>query len=386
MSSKHIYNFVFLTFLYSIFLVEFNYVRPGYYFGYPIMSLGYLIGLGFLLFNKPTGRFGLRTLTILYAISVTFSCFFASSGSSVSTVFNDIIKNTGWVIVFCLAYYVGMKQKSLGFISKLVSYVLLPVLYILYYLLLTRTFYIGEEEGYRDAIFPILILTPFVLMDKSKMKYVHILISLALVLISAKRSAIIAIVPAYVLYFIISLSSQGKKQATQKLKIIIPLVLIIAVLYYLSTKGLFGTVLERFRAMNDDSGSGRDAIYFPLLNGFNTSPWWQQLFGHGTDSTKFVVGKLAHNDFLQVLYDYGLISLALFIVIYLGFIRMAFKMRRRKDDFREEYSVYVYNLVLFVVIGFLNCFISSPHVFSASILCFGFIIGRFHSLEILDLK
>ena len=382
MSSKHIINFVFLTILYSVFLVELNYIRPGYYFGYPIMSLGYMIGLGYLLFSKPTGKFGLRTMTVLYAISVTFSCLLASSGSSGSTVLTDIIKNTEWVIVFCLAYYVGTKQKSLGFISKLVSYVLLPVLYILYYLLLTRTFYVGEEEGYRDAIFPILVLTPFVLMDKSKMKYVHIVISLALVLISAKRSAIIAIVPAYVIYFIISLLSQGKKQATNKLKILIPLVLIVAVLYYLSTKGLFGTVLERFRAMNDDSGSGRDLIYFPLLKSFSVSPFFQQLFGHGTGSTRVVVGKLAHNDFLQVLFDYGLISLSIFVIIYIGFIRMAFRMRRRKDVFLEEYSVYVYNLVLFVVIGVLNCFISSPHIFSVSILCFGFLIGRYHSLKL----
>lgn len=381
MQGKYICNFVFLTLLYSIFLLEFDYIDPGNHYGYPIMSLGYVVGLLFIMFSKTPKGLGLKTMTALYAVSVVFSCLLVDSNGGLSQILINIIKNTEWVIVFALAFYVGVKYKSLDFFSKLVSYFLLPVIYVLYYLLLTRTFFVGEEEGFRDAIFPVLMLTPFVLLQKNKLKYVHIVISLALVLISAKRSAIIAIVLAYGIYFIINYSVLGKEQAAKRLRILVPMVIIVGILYYLSTKGLFGIGLDRFRAINDDSGSGRDLIYGPLLSSFEQSSIWEQLFGHGTSSTRAVVDKLAHNDFLQVLYDYGVISWALFTIIYVGFIRMAFKMRRRINEFRDEYSVYIYNLILFVVIGFLNCFVSSPHVFSASILCFGFIIGRFYSLN-----
>lgn len=381
MQGRYICNFVFLTLLYSIFLLEFDYIDPSNHFGYPVMSLGYVVGLVFITLSKPQRRFGLKTVASLYAASVVFSCFVSNVDGDFFQMLIDIIKNTEWVIVFALAYYVGFKYKSLGFFTNTISYILLPVIYVLYYLVLTRTFFIGEEQGYRDAIFPVLMLTPFALLHNSKLKFVHLVISLALVLISAKRSAIIAVVLASLVYFIITMSSGGKKQAAKRLKIIIQFVIIVGILYYLSTKGLFGIGLERFRAIPDDSGSGRDLIYGPLLESFEQSPIWQQLFGHGTGSTKAVVGKFAHNDFLQVLYDYGVISLALFTAIYFGFIRMAFKMRHKVAEFREEYSVYIYNLIVFIVIGFFNCFVSSPHVFSASILCFGYIIGRFYSLD-----
>lgn len=381
MQGKYICNFVFLTLLYSIFLLEFDYIDPGNHYGYPIMSLGYVVGLSFILFSKSSGQNALKTITALYALSVVFSCLVVNTDGGFFQALTDIIKNTEWVIIFALAYYVGVKYNSLDFLSNFISYFLLPVIYVLYYFVLTRTFFVGEEQGFRDAIFPVLMLTPFVLLRKNKLKYVHIVISLALVLISAKRSAIIAIVLAYSIYFIINYSVFGRKQASKRLRLLIPMVLIVGILYYLSTRGLFGIGLERFRAINDDAGSGRNLIYGPLLNSFYQSSLWEQIFGHGTGSTKAVVDKLAHNDFLQVLYDYGLISLALFTVIYIGFIRMAFKMRRKIDEFRDEYSVYIYNLILFIVIGFLNCFISSPHVFSASILCFGYIIGRFYSLN-----
>ncbi len=380
MQGKHICYLVFLTLLYSVFLLEFDYIDPGNHYGYLIMSLGYVIGLSFILFSKSPGRHALKTVMAVYAVSVVFSCLINSHGGF-PQMLTDIIKNTEWVIIFALAYYVGAKYRSLDFLSNLISYFLLPVIYVLYYLVLTRTFFVGEEEGFRDAIFPVLMLTPFFLMQKNKLKYVHIVISLALVLISAKRSAIIAVVLAYSFYFITYYSVLGKKQEGKRLRFLVPLVLIVGVLYYLSSKGLFGLGLERFRTISDDAGSGRDIIYGPLLSSFEQSSVWEQIFGHGTGSTRDVVGKLAHNDFLQVLYDYGVISLAFFTIIYIGFIRMAFKMRRKIDEFRDDYSVFIYNLILFIVIGFLNCFVSSPHVFSASILCFGFIIGRFYSLN-----
>lgn len=379
MRGKYICNFVFLTLLYSVFLLEFDYIDTGNHYGYLIMSLGYVIGLSFILFSKSPGRHGLKTVMALYAGSVVFSCLVNSNGGF-PQMLTDIIKNTEWVIIYFLAYYVGAKYRSLDFLSNLISYFLLPVIYVLYYLVLTRTFFVGEEQGFRDAVFPVLMLTPFALLLENKVKIVHVVISLALVLISSKRSAIIAIILAYSVYFI-SYSVIGKKQAAKRLRILIPMVLIVGILYYLSTKGLFDIGLDRFRTISDDSGSGRDRIYGPLLRNFEESSIWEQLFGHGTGSTKAVVDKLAHNDFLQVLYDYGLISLALFTVIYIGFIRMAFKMRHRIDVMRNEYSVYIYNLILFIIIGFLNCFVSSPHVFSASILCFGYVIGRFYSLN-----
>ena len=220
MRGNNICNFVFLTLLYSVFLLEFDYIDPGNHYGYPIMSLGYLVGLFFILFSRQPVSHGQRTVAALHAASVIFSCLVVSVDGFSFQVLTDIIKNTEWVLIFALAYYVGAKYGSLGFLSNLITYFLLPIIYVLYYLVLTRTFFVGEEQGFRDAIFPVLMLTPFALLHKSKLKYVHIVISLALVLISSKRSAIIAIVLACFFYFITSLSSGGKKQAKKRLRII----------------------------------------------------------------------------------------------------------------------------------------------------------------------
>ena len=68
-------------------------------------------------------------------------------------------------------------------------------------------------------------------------------------------------------------------------------------------------VTNRFEAMNEDEGNGRLDIYSDVFVQYLDSDLFSQLFGHGYNMVSVVLkGPSAHNDFLEVLYDYGIIG------------------------------------------------------------------------------
>lgn len=95
--------------------------------------------------------------------------------------------------------------------------------------------------------------------------------------------------------------------------------------------------LDRFE---DYSGSGRAQIYTKIFNGVMQSSFGTLLFGHGfyatSDYTKqtleFNIAVVAHNDWLEVAYDFGLVGLILYLSILLSILRSVIKSARRESN------------------------------------------------------
>ena len=72
--------------------------------------------------------------------------------------------------------------------------------------------------------------------------------------------------------------------------------------------------------LNGDT-NGRSAIWENVLEAFNASTLSEKLIGHGYHAFRFykysgymyiLNGNLAHNDYLNTLYDYGIIGVAVY--------------------------------------------------------------------------
>ena len=95
--------------------------------------------------------------------------------------------------------------------------------------------------------------------------------------------------------------------------------------------------LDRFE---DSSGSGRAQIYTKIFDGVMRSSFGSLLFGHGfyatSDYTKqsleFNIAVVAHNDWLEVAYDFGLVGLILYLSILLSILRSVIKSERRESN------------------------------------------------------
>lgn len=361
--------------LYALIVVEWNYYEEKSLYGLFILSIGFVLGL-FSGFNKSSkSQPPIYKTVIIYGLLLIVSIIF--SPVDINPI-QDIIRNTTWVVMFCMCYKWGYKNYDFSSAIRIINYIVLPILYIIYLYILVKTFFVGVDHGFRDAIIPIAVLTPFVLLNKkSRIRNIQIVIISFLTLLSAKRSIILGVVMGLLVYFFMTY-----KDSRNKLKILILLSVVFLVVICLYTFGylnleIFDIAIYRFDEMLNGDSNGRDAIAEIVLKDYNNSDFLLQLFGHGSHTTVNIVGKLAHNDFLQVLYDYGLIPLIFFVIIYIQLIIIGLKAFFTYTFARKDCAVYCYTLISFIFFGMFNCYISSPQTFTLSMVIFGYLIGQF---------
>ena len=82
----------------------------------------------------------------------------------------------------------------------------------------------------------------------------------------------------------------------------------------------------------------------------------------------------AHNDFLQVLFDYGIIGLTIFCSIIVKLFMIARKMKRVQYCY---YAPFLASLVIFVICCFVSMVTLQPQWFLAMAAFWGSVIGDF---------
>ena len=97
-------------------------------------------------------------------------------------------------------------------------------------------------------------------------------------------------------------------------------------------------LVNRFAETSETGGNGRVDIYLNIWNQFKHSSIPEQLFGHGYMAVKRInYDILAHNDFLQLLYDGGLMGVLLYLIFWFFLIRIALlNWNKRKLKIKEE--------------------------------------------------
>jgi O-antigen ligase len=168
--------------------------------------------------------------------------------------------------------------------------------------------------------------------------------------ILASRGAIISsIIPIIYLLF--------KKNNSVK-KILINFLIVIIITYiglsYVSTDAL----ISRF---NDDSlskGNGRLIIWEKSLNIFSSSDYLTLLFGGGTNYSLEICGKAMginiyspHNNFLQILYDYGIVGFG-FFVFFMGIVYLKIRKNLLGVALFFSFLITCFSLVPFMYMPF----------------------------------
>lgn len=104
-------------------------------------------------------------------------------------------------------------------------------------------------------------------------------------------------------------------------------------------------LMDRFQnARNVDSGGGRFDIWTMAITSFTSRNPLETLVGLGPNSTVSLLGWSMHNQFLQLLMDYGVLGLLSFVAFYFCLLRNIF---RRKDDMKGAcLGIAVYFLIV----------------------------------------
>lgn len=210
---------------------------------------------------------------------------------------------------------------------------------------LDAAFRIGNNIGYS-----FVLLTPLAIFAYKDRKWVGLSLVLLLsifVFFSAKRGAIVT--QAAVLLVILIKNPYKFGRYSYLIALCFAFLAIEPIMSY--TNQLEFSPLERFRAAG---GSGRDVIYSHIFSGIMDSSIKELFFGHGfyatTNLTAQIYGthlaQAAHNDWLEIMYDFGLIGIITYACIPIYLLKNIYSL---KNKFKFEARVLLLLFVIFMV-------------------------------------
>lgn len=167
------------------------------------------------------------------------------------------------------------------------------------------------------SLFPLLCFYK----NRTLIQYLVMALLTFFIIISMKRGAIFTGAVCIPLIIINSLSNSRwtKRIFVVVLSIILVFIIHGYIQHMFETSDFFN---QRFQKTIEGDSSNRDFIYNVLWNKFTTNTSVLEFFfGKGLNSTLLIVGNGAHNDWLEIAIDIGLLGLITYIIYWYVFIK-----------------------------------------------------------------
>lgn len=210
------------------------------------------------------------------------------------------------------------------------------------------------DEVTNNLSYDFLALLPLVLLFKEKptIQYGSLIYIMFFILYGMKRGAILIAMICFLILFWKLLNDRSKK--TKIATIVFGTVVVIAMFYFFNqlmrTSDYFN---QRIASTIEGNTSGRDFYYSTLLLYFlNLQSPLKFLFGGGAYYTFKLLGNVAHNDWLEILINNGIVLAFVYLIYWCCFLREV--KRAKKTD-------YLLSLLLLFVIGLLKSFFSMSY-------------------------
>jgi O-antigen ligase len=354
---------------YATFLLQFAYVYIKFFshgafesddlFGYGrVLALSDLLILSFLILNSSQLRRmpPFVFLICLWLIWVLITCIGLFSYGADTAILSVL------EVIYCpllfLFFFVALRHKpELLRTTNMFFLLLLAFCLVLFFLVANyQNMLLQSSFSSLNDVYFLLLMLPWVLLyPKVLWKYVGIAIIIFAVLWSMKRTALFALVFALLTYFL-SERIRARKVFDWRWMAGISLFAVISLQLYsyvdVKTNGFF---LSRISSILDDRGSGRLDIYNEVIRLQSESTIDSWVLGHGHDTVrKFNTMEeseylSAHNDWLEVLFDYGLPGLVLYSAIYFFLLYAIIHLLKRRSYIGPPLAA---SYALFIMISF----------------------------------
>lgn len=273
-----------------------------------------------------------------------------------------ILQSLYWVSAFFIFGFWYKARKNNSNIDKEI----LIVFYIFVALSIYKIFFAppivydyGKLVGNNVVFFPLLLL-PWALSVKSTTSRLIALASMVLVaLFSLKRSSIIVVFATILILAFNKQRSIKKGGFISKFGALIVFTIVVGFLLS-SPKSPLEDVEERFSMISEDNGSGRRDIYEKVLFLYDSFDPINKVFGKGFKRVQYDltyrtndVSLSAHNDYIEVLYDYGLVGLIIYIVIQLIVLANAIKHIKQKCRLGVASLIFIVSVIILSIVSHL---------------------------------
>lgn len=338
---------VILANIYYIFLVNFSYKTPPLFKGLNIFLLLLVIyGLILIISGK---QLSIQEM----GVPVNTTAFLIKSITSLGPIY----------AFYDIGMRGGLKQ------SRIVKwfYILIFIAIVLFVQnraeLIAGGKNASEVTNNMSYMFVALIPFLFLLEGKRVLQYLLLAFFVAMIVTSVKRGAMIVTAAALLIFFILSIKESKKKNRFWLY--LLTIVFLVAGAYL--TMRYFNTndfLQYRYQRTVEGDSSFRDVIYADLWFHFiNDADMMRQIFGYGAWATLDISVNFAHQDWLELLTDMGLLGVASYLYFWVCF-GVTIK-RCRKQGLFVSFSIL---LIVFVIYF-------SRSLFSMSFESFGLLPG-----------
>jgi O-antigen ligase len=148
-----------------------------------------------------------------------------------------------------------------------------------------------------------------------------------------------------------------------------------------------GFILTRLESIQDDGGSGRTVIYERMLNIYSDNSLFEQIFGVGFDKAKILYSHShgaqysAHNDFIEMLLDFGIIGLSIYLVIILD---IYFLIKRSIILGENYYQANIVAFLCFLVMSMVSHLFLYPTYFAYLMILWAVTEGLLYKTEFIE--
>lgn len=332
---------------------------------------------GIILFTKRTIH---SSSSIKILLILAFVYIFYSQNEVLNRFFDVNIYTalTSWIFIY-LFFFSFFSTQSVTIKLRDRFIVVFTLLFcILFFVNYFTRLGIGVSWSFIESYYMLTMIPFIMLLRNTRIKNALLFIIFISIIVAAKRTGVLVISVCLLLYFFHLFYS---KNTQTRFKLILFILLVVPIIFVVIVNVLgdeFNYTINRMMAIREDGGSGRADVYKQIYSSIlHSTGNWDFLFGHGYNSVKQLIGYSAHNDFLEVLYDFGFIVFCIYMAFVLSIIN---KCRKRNLNYEYKFATLL-SMCIFLILSFFSHMI----FFSNSIMClcafWGYIDARIKSDE-----
>lgn len=303
--------------------------------------------------NPVVGAMGILLTYMLVHFAFTYE-----SGIKIASIIKISYLFIGFFFFYLLALNDDISEKDIRWLYALMAVIVFIT--ILQYIPLRSTLRVAglvasaDNKGYTlVTAFPVLLL----FYKKKAFPFLVGLVSIG-VLIAAKRGAIVCLLVSMLLMYFFSRGEGRRLTFTTLLYGLFGLIGFAILFSYFNE--YISAAFERVFAITEDRGSGRNNLYQRYWDGYRDSNSFHLFFGHGLYAGPRYLNFsfLAHNDWLEILFDYGFLGAVLYLNVFVQLFRYLI------SDLRRQNRVYYYILLGMTLIMMIKSIISGTFLMS----------------------
>ena len=178
------------------------------------------------------------------------------------------------------------------------------------------------------------------LIKNKILSLILLVICVTLSLLSLKRGAmLIAMTCMMIIFFYWTYTVSEKKKF---LRLILFILFYLIGLYFINDL-YHNSDLIQARLENTVSTGARGEIWNKLIDAQLTGPFYNFVFGNGFIATISKAGNYAHNEWLEIFYDYGIMGLFIYFMFYVCIIKAFFYC---KEHMKGHLHITIYALLI----------------------------------------